>query len=135
MWNVCLSFWSISKAHGGAESMNRYPSWLYCTLVGLSVAFYKKVVFKNFTIFTGTRLCWGLFFNQVIGLQFCNFFKKRVQHRCFLWIFGKYFRLAILKNICERQLLDCFSGSLLHRPKDSRSILCDCHASGSGSKV
>ena len=37
---------------------------------------------------------------------------------------AKVFRLAILKNICEWLLLDCFNG-LLFRLKGSTFILCD----------
>ena len=39
---------------------------------------------------------------------------------------AKFLRLPILKKSCERPLLDCFNGSLSHRPnKGSRSILYD----------
>ena len=38
---------------------------------------------------------------------------------------AKFLRLPILKNICERLLLNCFIDSLLHRPKGSRFILYD----------
>ena len=37
----------------------------------------KKVVLKNFAVFTGKHLCWSLFF---IIMQA---FKKRLQHMCF----------------------------------------------------
>ena len=30
-------------------------------------------------------------FNKVAGLQACNFFKKRLQHRCFLWILRNFY--------------------------------------------
>ena len=46
-------------------------------------------VLKNFSVFTGKRLCWSLF----AGLQGCNFIKKRLQHR----------RFPV--NICEQLLL------------------------------
>ena len=35
----------------------------------------------------------------------CNFFKKRLQHRCFPVKFAKILRTPILNNICERLLL------------------------------
>ena len=47
-----------------------------------------KIVLKDFAIFTGKHLCWSLF------LKACNSIKKRLRHRCFLWI---------LRN-CEEQL-------------------------------
>ena len=36
--NVSWNIWSKSKARGGVKSKNRHPSWLYCTVVGLSEA-------------------------------------------------------------------------------------------------
>ena len=38
---------------------------------------YKKAFLKNFAIFTGKQLCWGL------CLKAYNFMTKRPQHRCF----------------------------------------------------
>ena len=32
------SFWSKSKAHAGAKSKNKHPSWLYCNIVELPEA-------------------------------------------------------------------------------------------------
>ena len=62
----------------------------------------KKAILKHFVIFTGKRLCRGLFFNKVAGHQACNFIKKRLQHRYFLANIGKFIRRLILKNISER---------------------------------
>ena len=62
----------------------------------VSDMYYKKVVLKKCTIFTGKHLCWSLF---------CNFIKKRLQHRCFPVNIAKFLRTFILKNICERLLL------------------------------
>ena len=55
-------------------------------------------------------------FNNVSGLRackfieketpVCNFIKKRFQHKCFPVIVAKFLRTLILKNICERLLLD-----------------------------
>ena len=44
-------------------------------------------------------------FNEITGLQACNFIKKRLQHRCFPMKFAKFSRTLILKNMCERLLL------------------------------
>ena len=49
-------------------------------------------------------------FNKIPCLQACNFFKKRLQHRCFLVKFAKLLRTPILKKICERLL--CISYDL-----------------------
>ena len=45
-------------------------------------------IVKNFVIITGRNLCWGLFYNKVAGHAACNF------------------RTPILKNNCERLLLN-----------------------------
>ena len=95
----------------------------------------KRAVLKNFAIFTGKHLCRSRFFVKVVGLQACNFMKKRLwqrcfspnivkylrtptlkntyeqlllkilQHWCFPMIFAKFLRTPILKNMCERLLL------------------------------
>ena len=44
-------------------------------------------------------------FNNVAGLQACNFIKKILQHWCFPIKFAKFLRTPILKNISERLLL------------------------------
>ena len=45
--------------------------------------FHKEAVFKNLAIFIRKRLCSSVFFNENTSLQFCNFIKKRLQHRYF----------------------------------------------------
>ena len=50
----------------------------------------KKAIHKNFAIFTLEHLCWGLFFNKVASLQACNFLKKRLEQRYFLWILRNF---------------------------------------------
>ena len=62
----------------------------------------KKAFLKDFVIFTGKHLCWGLFFDKVAGHQSCNFIKRRLQHRYFLVNIGKFVIAPIFKNICER---------------------------------
>ena len=59
-------------------------------------------VLKNFLIFTGKHLSWGLF---LIKLQACRFIEKRLQHWCFPLHVKKFLRTPILKNIRERLLL------------------------------
>ena len=67
--------------------------------------FYKKGVLKNFAIFTGKHLCWGLF---LIKLQTWPAFllKRRLQRRCFHVSIAKFLRTPVLKNICERLILN-----------------------------
>ena len=44
-------------------------------------------------------------FNNVAGLQACNFIKKILQHWCFPMKFAKFLITPILKDISERLLL------------------------------
>ena len=41
-------------------------------------------------------------FNNVGGLQACDFIRKRFQHLCFPMKFTKFLRTHIWKSICER---------------------------------
>ena len=38
---------------------------------------------RNLAKFAGKHLCQSLFFNKVVGLQICNFIKKKLWHGCF----------------------------------------------------
>ena len=69
-----------------------------------SELFWKKGVLKNFANFTWKHLWWSLF-NNVAGLQDCNFIKKRFLYRCFLITVLKVLRAPILKNMYGRLLL------------------------------
>ena len=69
--------------------------------------------------------CVGVSFKKIASLKACNFIKKRSQHRYFLVNIAKFLRLPISKTICDRILFNCFSGSLLHGLKVSRSKLHD----------
>ena len=64
--------------------------------------FIKKAILKHFVLFTGKRLCRGLFFNKDAGHQPCNFIKKRLQHKYFLVNIRKFIRIPILKNISKQ---------------------------------
>ena len=54
----------------------------------------KKVVFRNFTKFTGKHLCQSLFFNKVAGLR----------HRCFPVNFVKFAIISFYSKLLD----DCF---------------------------
>ena len=58
--------------------------------------FCKKGVLRNFTKFTGKRLCQSLIFNKVAGLRPANLVKKRIQHRCSPVNFAKFLRTPFL---------------------------------------
>ena len=64
----------------------------------------KKDVLKNIANFTGKHPVLQSLFNNVTGLQVCNFIKKILQHWYFRMKFAKLLRTPILKNICERTL-------------------------------
>ena len=44
--------------------------------------FYKKVILKSFTKFTGKHLSQSLFFNKGAALRSATLLKKRIWHRC-----------------------------------------------------
>ena len=66
--------------------------------------FCKKGVLKFRKFYRKTPVLESIF-NNISGLQSCNFIKKRLQHRCFPIKFAKFLRTPILKNICERLFL------------------------------
>ena len=63
---------------------------------------WKKAFLKHFVIFTGKRLCCGLFFSKVAGHQSSNLIKKILQHRYFLVNIGKFIITPNLESIYER---------------------------------
>ena len=69
-------------------------------------AFYRKSCSWKFrNIHTKTSVLESLF-NKVAYLRACSFTKKRLQGRCFPANIVKFLRTSILKNICERLLLE-----------------------------
>ena len=52
--------------------------------------FCEKSVLKNFAKFTGKHVRLSLFFNKVAGLLPATLLKKRLWHRCFLWILRNF---------------------------------------------
>ena len=60
----------------------------------------KKAVYKNLAKFTRKHLCY-LSFNKITGLR-----TGILIQRCFPVNFVKFLRAPILKNICERLLLN-----------------------------
>ena len=52
----------------------------------------KKAVLKNFAIFLGKHLSWGLFLIKLQGWGACNFIKKRLRLRCFPFNIAKFLR-------------------------------------------
>ena len=71
--------------------------------------FCKKGVLRNFTKFTGKRLCQSLFFNKVAGLRPSTLFKKRVWHRCFPVNFVEFLGTPFFKDHLWWLLLGAWS--------------------------
>ena len=65
----------------------------------------KNVLLRNFTKFTGKRLCQSLFFNKVAGLRPATLLKKRLWHSCFPVNFGKFLSTPFLQNTFGRLFL------------------------------
>ena len=90
----------------------------FCVLVWIQKqppdVFYKKVVLKNFAIFTGKHLCWSFFWIELQTWRSLNFINKRLYHKCFPVNIAKILRTPILKNICERLLLNVFYVEIKH---------------------
>ena len=84
IWEDCKTFTKIVISRTPSRSSHRR-----CSV--------KKIFIKIYKI-SWENTCVGVVF-------FKNFIKKRLQHRCFPMKFAKFFRISILKNICERQLL------------------------------
>ena len=90
---------SMTSPHNESQ---RYPEFVQLEPPG--VLFKKKCSVKYRKFNRKTPVLESLF-NNVEGLQACNFIKKIFQHWCFPMKFAKFLRTPILKNICERLLL------------------------------
>ena len=77
------------------EHLKKHPPELLC----------KKRCSSKFRKFYRKTTVFKSLFNKVAGSQACNFFKRRLQRRCFPVKFVKFLRTSTLKNICERLLL------------------------------
>ena len=64
----------------------------------------KKSFLRNFTKFTGKHLCQSLFFNKIAALRPATLLKKRLWHRCFLWILRSFEERLFYRTPQE----DCF---------------------------
>ena len=60
--------------------------------------FFKIVVVRNFTIFTGKHLCWSHLCLS-LTLKACNFIKKRLQHKCFPVNIVKFLRTFLIEHL------------------------------------
>ena len=67
--------------------------------------FCKKGVLRNFAKFTEKHRYQSFFFNKVGGLRPATLLKKRLWHRCFLWILRNFEEHLFLQNTSA----GCFS--------------------------
>ena len=58
------------------------------------------MLFLKFRNIHREKLVLESLFNNVAGLQACNFIKKRLQHNCFFVNIGKILRTPIFNKIC-----------------------------------
>ena len=58
---------------------------------------WKKLFWKNLSLFPGKRMCWSLFLIKFQVLSSATLLKKRLQHVCFLVSIAKFLRTHILK--------------------------------------
>ena len=66
----------------------------------------KKGIPRNFTKFTGKRLCQSLFLNKVVGLRPATLLKERLWHKGFSVNFAKFLRTPFLQNTTASVLYD-----------------------------
>ena len=107
MQNLCVfhilsfssSFQTITVQNGAFSSIFQF------TEAATGGVLLKKLFSKISQISQEKNLFWILFLIK-LQAQTCNFVKKRLQHRYFPVKFAKFLRTPILKNICERLLLN-----------------------------
>ena len=95
--------------------LNRFHTLIYFYLLSDSYwtqkkppeVFFKKV-FSTVTQYCTKASFLGSLFNEVVGLQACNYIKKRLEHRCFLQNLQKFANTIF----CKTSANDCFSKSL-----------------------
>ena len=66
----------------------------------------KKGIPRNFTKFTGKRLCQSLFLNKIVGLRPATLLKERLWHKGFPVNFAKVLRTPFLQNTTASVLYD-----------------------------
>ena len=64
----------------------------------------RKLLIRFSNILRKTLVFESLF-NEVAGLQACNFIKKKLQHRCFPVNIAKFLRIPILRNSWKQLFL------------------------------
>ena len=98
---VVTDFLLILLLNFASKRFNRYElrkaATMRCSI--------KKAFLKNLAIYRETTVLESLC-NKVIGPKACNVFKKTLQHSFFPVNITKFLRTPILKNICERLLLN-----------------------------
>ena len=87
---VLFACWNIRHRH-----IHKQPPKVFCK---------RRCPWKSLRFYRRTPFLESLS-NKFAGLQACNFIKKRLQCKCFPVKFVKFWRISILKNICERLLL------------------------------
>ena len=97
---ICWLFWT--------KIFPRFSE--YTRAVTIKKVFFNKGYSKNFCKSHKISPVLESLFNKVVGLMACNFITNRLQQRCFPVKFAEFLRTPILKNICERLLLNTEAG-------------------------
>ena len=119
MWNLlklnskdCASLWTTCNKSATlfkCFSLNRFHTLIYFYLLwGLywvqkkppDVFFRKRCFLKLRNIYRKMSVLESLF-DKFVDLHACNYMKKRLQQRCFLWDLRKFWRTPFLKNIYQ----------------------------------
>ena len=77
------SCYQLTNETVNCEIANKTLQWFQNERISHWRCSIKKVVLKNFAIFTGKQQCWSLFLNKNASLQYWNFIRMRLQRRCF----------------------------------------------------
>ena len=87
-----------------ATGLFRYPLKTSENLWSRPKVFCKTGVLRNFAKFTRKHLYQSLFFNKVAALRPATLLKKRLWHRCFLWILWDFKEHLFYRTYLD----DCF---------------------------
>ena len=107
----CFSFWTWACLFCLPYRYQFFIVILENSCVGIQKqameVFCEKKCSKNFCKFHRKTPVLQSLFNK--DLKACNFIKEKLKHRCFPVKFVKFLETFVVKNICERLLLEMFN--------------------------
>ena len=90
VFSVCFAFWIQCHLYVVLSTVKHLLNHCLYRKKQCQEVFCEKVVLRNFTIFSEKHLCQSL--------SPATLLKKRLWHRCFLWIFWNFFEYLFLQN-------------------------------------